>query len=306
MRTYVASGFTLCPSILGSIEDSFINPPIGIIWLLEGLRRRHNPSTLVFGCVPSPISNHPCLRLKLMTRTSLVSSIMELGFVEEALVNSTALLRAPLESAILSLWALLVSVYISLLLKFELEHCKYTSGNLIGVYGTIDITSGGVLTNYSVDGASPAQVTSQAGSGDTFNQQFWNSPTLNEGDQYVTKLGLRMMFFDMWTLFVSELLVTMVKANQESQPGEGTIWFDYFLATDPRIQSSSTKSKNIGAIVGGVIGGIFFLIVIIALALLVLRRRNKEHLEHVQPWSEKGVDSLRTLFLKPFFFYNLN
>ena len=62
----------------------------------------------------------------------------------------------------------------------------YTLGNLIAVYGTIDITSGGVLTNYSVDGAPPAQVTSQAGSGDTFNQQFWNSPTLNEGDQYVT------------------------------------------------------------------------------------------------------------------------
>lgn len=91
-----------------------------------------------------------------------------------------------------------MSIYLLLgFLEFELERCKYTSGNLIGVYGTIDITSGGVLTNYSVDGASPAQVTSQAGSGDTFNQQFWNSPTLNEGDQYVTKLGLRMMFFDM-------------------------------------------------------------------------------------------------------------
>lgn len=106
------------------------------------------------------------------------------------------------------------------------------------------------------------------------------------------------MFFD---VNPSELLVTMVKVNPESQPGEGTIWFDYFLATDPRIQSSSAKSKHIGAIVGGVIGSIFLLIVIVALALFALRRRNR-HLEqeHVKPWTEKEVqsaDSLRTLFL---------
>jgi hypothetical protein len=76
-----------------------------------------------------------------------------------------------------------VSIFL-FFLEFELEPIHL--GNLIGVYGTIDITSGGVLTNYSVDGAPPVQATSQAGSGDTFNQQFWNSPTLNEGDQYVT------------------------------------------------------------------------------------------------------------------------
>ena len=100
----------------------------------------------------------------------------------------------------------------------------------------------------------------------------------------------------------------MVKVNPESQPGEGTIWFDYFLATDPRIQPSSTKSKNIGAIVGGVIGGIFFLIAIVALALVALRRRNKRHLGHVQPWTDKeaqSVDSFRMSFIKPFFFSSL-
>jgi hypothetical protein len=109
--------------------------------------------------------------------------------------------------------------------------------------------------------------------------------------------------------FASELLVTMVKVNSESQPDEGTIWFDYFLATDPRIQSSSTTpSKNIGAIVGGVIGGVFFLIIVVALALVALRRRNKQRLEleHVQPWTNKevqSVDSFRTSFLhvKPVF-----
>ena len=117
-----------------------------------------------------------------------------------------------------------------------------------------------------------------------------------------------MMFFCYVNSFASELLVTMVKVNPESQPGEGTIWFDYFLVTDPRIQSSSIKSKNIGAIVGGVIGGIFFLIAIIALALVILRHRKKRHLAHVQPWTEKevkslAVDSLRTSFLMPFFFF---
>lgn len=97
----------------------------------------------------------------------------------------------------------------------------------------------------------------------------------------------------------------MVKVNPDSQPGEGTIWFDYFLVTDPRIQSGSTnKSKNIGAIVGGVIGGICFFI-IVALVLFALRRRNKRRLEHVQPWTNKevpSVDSIRTSFLKPSFF----
>ena len=98
----------------------------------------------------------------------------------------------------------------------------------------------------------------------------------------------------------------MVKVNPESQPGEGTIWFDYFLATDPRIQSNSaTKLKNIGTIVGSVIGGIIFLI-IVALALVALRRRKKRHLERAQPWTDKDVQSVvsfRTSFLKLFFFF---
>ena len=100
----------------------------------------------------------------------------------------------------------------------------------------------------------------------------------------------------------------MVKVNPESQPGEGTIWFDYFLATDPRIQSNSaTKLKNIGTIVGSVIGGIIFLI-IVALALVALRRRKKRRLERAQPWTDKDVQSVvsfRTSFLKLFFFFTI-
>ena len=59
-------------------------------------------------------------------------------------------------------------------------------GTSISVYGTVDLTSGGVVTSYSFDGAPAAQVTSRAGSGDTYNQLFWASPTLAVGDQYVS------------------------------------------------------------------------------------------------------------------------
>lgn len=47
------------------------------------------------------------------------------------------------------------------------------------VYGTIDSTSGGVVTNYSIDGLSPVQVTSQRGADDTGHQLFWASSVLD-------------------------------------------------------------------------------------------------------------------------------
>ncbi|KAJ3507336.1 hypothetical protein NLJ89_g6366 [Agrocybe chaxingu] len=57
------------------------------------------------------------------------------------------------------------------------------TGTSIVVYGTIDVTSEGVVSSYAVDSAPPAQITSQGGSGDTFNQQFWKSPILPIGEQ---------------------------------------------------------------------------------------------------------------------------
>ena len=97
----------------------------------------------------------------------------------------------------------------------------------------------------------------------------------------------------------------MVKVNPESQLGEGTIWFDYFLATDPLIGSSSSKSKNIGAIVGSIIGGIIFLIIValaISLVTIALRRRKRRQLEHVQPFTGnvQSVVTCCTSFLKSF------
>ncbi|KAF7782965.1 hypothetical protein Agabi119p4_2341 [Agaricus bisporus var. burnettii] len=82
-------------------------------------------------------------------------------------------------------------------------------GQSIVVYGTIDASSGGVVTNYSIDGAPPMQMSSQRGAVDTGKQQFWASPALN--------------------LSQHELTVTMVKVNHDIlEPDEGTIWFDYF------------------------------------------------------------------------------
>ena len=53
------------------------------------------------------------------------------------------------------------------------------------MYGTIDATSEGVTTNYSIDGGAVNQAVSLAGSGDTFKQQFWQSDTLQAGRQWV-------------------------------------------------------------------------------------------------------------------------
>ncbi|PPQ78459.1 hypothetical protein CVT25_011854 [Psilocybe cyanescens] len=145
-------------------------------------------------------------------------------------------------------------------------------GNAISVYGTIDITSSGVLTNYSVDGAPAEQMTAQAGQGDTPNQQFWRSPTLDVGQHH--------------------LQVTMVKVNTNSGAGEGTIWFDYFRVTDPTIrQTSSSHKKHIGAIVGGVIGGVM-LIVLAHFLFLGLRRRKKSFGKPLPfPWRENATDA---------------
>ncbi|KAF8147993.1 hypothetical protein B0H34DRAFT_737897 [Crassisporium funariophilum] len=148
------------------------------------------------------------------------------------------------------------------------------TGNSIVVYGTIDATSGGVLTNYSIDGLAPAQVTSQAGAGDTFNQQFWRSPFLTLGEH--------------------KLIVTMIKVNPDPVPGEGTIWFDYFLASDPLIKATPPKKAlNIAAIAGSVAGGLIAVALLVLGILFLRHRRNKRRSVHVQPltWPKEGLDS---------------
>jgi len=62
----------------------------------------------------------------------------------------------------------------------------------------------------------------------------------------------------------------MVKVNLNDGPGEGTIWFDYFNVTGA---PSPQKKTNIGAIVGGVVGGVSFLMLLVLLFLFYRRRR---------------------------------
>jgi len=65
------------------------------------------------------------------------------------------------------------------------SHTLTFPGILISVYGTVDSTSGGVISSYALDGAAAAEATSRAGPGDTYNQLFWTSPGLvSAGDQY--------------------------------------------------------------------------------------------------------------------------
>jgi hypothetical protein len=70
--------------------------------------------------------------------------------------------------------------------------------------------------------------------------------------------------------FHSQLVVKMVKVNPNDQSGEGTVWFDYFNVTGA---PSPQKKNNIGAIVGGVVGGISILILLVSLLLFYRRRR---------------------------------
>ncbi|KAG6852420.1 hypothetical protein C0991_012151 [Blastosporella zonata] len=142
------------------------------------------------------------------------------------------------------------------------------TGINIAVFGTFDITSGGVETTYSLDGYTPVTVVSQAGSNDTHHQQFWRSNDVEPTGNH-------------------KLLVNMTKVNSDPQAGEGTVWFDYFLVTDPAITTSShgnpntsqpasrpssNASANIGAIVGSIIGGLFFLLGVVFLYLFYLRK----------------------------------
>ena len=89
----------------------------------------------------------------------------------------------------------------------------------------------------------------------------------------------------------------MVKVNSESQPGEGTIWFDYFYVTDPTITStapltpSSTsppitnavhQSTPVGTIVSSVLGALLLMLVL-GLALVFYRQRRATKSVSQQP-----------------------
>ena len=95
----------------------------------------------------------------------------------------------------------------------------------------------------------------------------------------------------------SQLHVTMVKVNYKSQPGEGTIWFDYFYVTDPTITSmvpltpSSTlspitnavhQSTPVGMIVSSVLGALLLMLVL-SLVLVFYHQHHATKLVSQQP-----------------------
>ncbi|KAH9476318.1 hypothetical protein JR316_0011893 [Psilocybe cubensis] len=167
------------------------------------------------------------------------------------------------------------------------------TGTRITVFGTIDSTSQGVVTSYSVDGAPPQQFTSPAGSGDTYKQPFWQSPQLSAQQH--------------------NLVVTMIKVNPVPDQGEGTVWFDFFQVdaisqtsntpsgsstsspstssaltltpSNPPNETSSNlpaasptnKKGNIAPAVGGIVAAIALLALFIIYLIVRRRRRNFRH-----------------------------
>lgn len=108
----------------------------------------------------------------------------------------------------------------------------------------------------------------------------------------------------------SKLVVTMAKVNSDPVPGEGTVWFDYFLVIDPTITSSSgprpsstqpligspPKTTPVGAIVGGVIGGLFFILAVACFLVFCRRRKRSPSQEFLEKRSNELSNSESACF----------
>ncbi|KAK0234926.1 hypothetical protein EDD85DRAFT_938274 [Armillaria nabsnona] len=177
--------------------------------------------------------------------------------------------------------------------KSDGDHLMITfTGTRIAVYGTYDYSSSGVITSYAVDGGNATRITHSSGSGDTYNEMFWESDSLE--------------------LQQHQLVVTMVHVNTGYGDLEGTVWFDYFnvynettstsgstltgsatLSSSPSsstanpsdaaasLASSDSSSANIGAIVGGIVGGVFVFLVV-AVVFVWYRSRQKRRDVHTR------------------------
>ncbi|KAF9021346.1 hypothetical protein BDZ89DRAFT_1163823 [Hymenopellis radicata] len=147
------------------------------------------------------------------------------------------------------------------------------TGTEIIVYGTYDYSSLGVITSYAIDDGTATQVNHTSSGGDTYQQEFWKSGTLN--------------------LTEHKLVLTMVHVNTEFEDVEGTVWIDYFNVVDaPATQTiSSTASSSasstsitfdsgsssppVGAIIGAVVGVIAILSLGVGLFLWYRSRRRR-------------------------------
>ncbi|KAJ6516910.1 hypothetical protein C8R47DRAFT_1268703 [Mycena vitilis] len=97
------------------------------------------------------------------------------------------------------------------------------TGSAIGVYGTFDSSSAGVVTTYVIDSGVAATVTSPSSALDSYGQLFWQSDALARG--------------------AHKLVVTMKSVNAGAD-GEGTIWFDYFNVTTGNAGGAVSPSQS--------------------------------------------------------------
>lgn len=197
---------------------------------------------------------------------------------------------------------------------------KFT-GSRIAVLGTVDASSAGVQTSYSIDGGAPQVVTTPNARGQLYEEVLWRSPSLAQAEH--------------------TLKVEMVKVNPSNQPFQGTVWFDFvrFATTEDETNSSSAapppptqssppsspapsptsdpngpqisgskisapassqsaantpvdtekKSTNIAPIVGGVVAALLVLLGITAIFLVVRHRKRKRLAGYVDSLAiEKG------------------
>lgn len=94
----------------------------------------------------------------------------------------------------------------------------------------------------------------------------------------------------------------MAKVNYDPQdPGEGTIWFDYFSVVDPTIRPSKAKLHP-GIIVGSIIGPLLFMFVVVSF-FLWRRRKQKQDEARLKPQLNLEIEqhpegALSMVFLK--------
>ncbi|KAF9449130.1 hypothetical protein P691DRAFT_854945 [Macrolepiota fuliginosa MF-IS2] len=83
----------------------------------------------------------------------------------------------------------------------------------------------------------------------------------------------------------------MVKVNLDPQPGEGTIWFNYFMVYDPSGHGGMAPSRQLskGVIAGVVLGDLGFVLIIMGCVVCYIRRRRSKKKEEEKHYHQDAV-----------------